>query len=246
MGDTEKYNHPPNLPQGRNSPLEGRQRRVIEKLQYITQETDSLTHIDCVREACIAGVKWVQLRVKEKPTEEYLEIAKEARIICDLYDARLIINDNVEVAIKSNADGVHLGKSDMQPHEARKLLGAGKIIGGTANTIEDIKELINNAIDYIGLGPFKNTQTKKNLSPLLGLEGYYQVSQQLFDLLKDAKLNYNIPPILAIGGIQKEDVVDLMNAGVYGVAVSGLLTNNFDIAEELTQLIEQKNEICYE
>ena len=70
---------------------------MIEKLQYITQETATLSHIDCVREACISGVKWVQLRVKNKSNEEYLTIAKEAKIICDLYDVILIINDNVTI-----------------------------------------------------------------------------------------------------------------------------------------------------
>ncbi|MGE0561648.1 MAG: thiamine phosphate synthase [Flavobacteriales bacterium] len=216
----------------------------IEKLQYITQETEQLTHVDCVREACIAGVKWIQLRVKDKPIEEYVKIANEARIICDLYDVYLIINDNVNVAIQCNADGVHLGKSDMTPHEARKILGPNKIIGGTANTIEDVQELINTGIDYIGLGPFKFTTTKKKLSPVLGIEGYYKISQQLFDLLKESKLNYKIPPIIAIGGIEMEDVEELMKTGICGIAVSGLLTKDFSKTEELLHLLELKKELC--
>lgn len=219
---------------------------MIEKLQYITQETDSLSHIDCVREACIAGVKWIQLRVKNTSLTEYIQLAKEARVICDLYDAKLIINDNVEVAIQSDADGVHLGKTDMDPKEARQLLGDDKIIGGTANTINDIERLINKGIDYIGLGPFKHTQTKKNLSPILGVEGYYEVSGLLFDLLKDGRLNYKVPPIVAIGGIEQGDITELMKTGIYGIAVSKLLTNDFNRADELMNLIEQKLEICYE
>lgn len=219
---------------------------MIEKLQYITQETESLSHIDCVREACISGIKWIQLRVKDKPDEAYLKIAEEAKIICDLYEAKLIINDNVEVAQKVDAFGVHLGKNDMTPREARKILGPNKIIGGTANTIEDIEALINDAVDYIGLGPFKPTETKKNLSPILGIEGYYSISQQLFDLLKNSKLNYNIPPIVAIGGIEKEDITEIMKTGVNGIAVSGLLTQDFSQAEEILSLIAQKQEICYE
>ena len=171
---------------------------MIEKLQYITQETTTISHIDCVREACIAGVKWIQLRVKNKSDEAYLIIAKEARVICDLYNAKLIINDNVEVAIQCDADGIHLGKSDMNPKEAKKILGENKIVGGTANSIEDIEQLINLGIDYIGLGPFKFTKTKNNLSPVLGLDGYYDLSQKTFDLLKDFKLKNKIPPIIAI------------------------------------------------
>ena len=219
---------------------------MIEKLQYITQETASLTHLDCIREACIAGVKWVQLRVKDNSEESYLQLAQEAKIICDLYEAKLIINDNVEVAKRVDANGVHLGKNDMTPREARKILGEGKIIGGTANTIEDIEVLINDAVDYIGLGPFKHTETKKNLSPILGIEGYYSIAQQLFDLLKNSKLNYKIPPIVAIGGIEKDDITEIMKTGVNGIAVSGLLTQDFNQTEEILSLIKQKQKICYE
>lgn len=214
---------------------------MIENLQYITQETEHLTHIDCVREACIAGIKWIQLRVKNKSEEEYLTIAKEAKIICDLYDVKLIINDNVNVAKQINAYGIHLGKSDMNPTEARQLLGKNSIIGGTANTIEDVITLINNKVDYIGLGPFQFTSTKKNLSPVLGLEGYYKIVQRLTELQSKNK----IPPIIAVGGIKTEHVKDLMKTGIYGIAVSELLTNDFSKTPLLKELIEQKQYLCY-
>jgi len=212
----------------------------IEKLQYITQETETLSHIDCVREACISGVKWIQLRVKNKGKEEYLELASEARVICDLYDAQLIINDSVEVAIQVNADGVHLGKSDLEPEEARKVLGDNKIIGGTANTIHDVEKLINKGVDYIGLGPYQYTKTKENLSPFLGLDGYYDISQKTFDLLKNSKLNNNIPPIIAVGGIEMDDVRKLMKTGVYGIAVSNMLTNDFSKTNEVLDLLNEE------
>lgn len=214
---------------------------IIENLQYITQETEHLTHIDCVREACIVGIKWIQLRVKNKTEEEYLTIAKEAKIICDLYDVKLIINDNVVVAKQINAYGIHLGKSDMNPTEARQLLGKNSIIGGTANTIEDVITLINNKVDYIGLGPLQFTDTKKNLSPVLGLEGYYKIMQQLTEL----QLQDKIPPIIAVGGIKTEHVKDLMKIGNYGIAVSELLTNDFSKTPLLKELIEQKQNLCY-
>ena len=214
---------------------------IIENLQYITQETEHLTHIDCVREACIAGIKWIQLRVKNKTEEEYLTIAKEAKIICDLYDVKLIINDNVNVAKQVNAYGIHLGKSDMNPTEARQLLGENIVIGGTTNTIEDVIALMNNKVDYIGLGPFQFTSTKKNLSPVLGLEGYYKIVQQLTEL----KLKNKIPPIIAVGGIKTEHVKDLMKTGIYGIAVSELLTNDFSKTPLLKELIEQKQYLCY-
>lgn len=213
---------------------------MIEKLQYITQQTNSLSHVDCVREACIAGVKWVQLRMKNVSFEEYLKSAKEARVICDLYDAKLIVNDNVEVAINAEADGIHLGKNDLSIIEARQLLGESKIIGGTANTTDDIVTLINAGVDYIGLGPFKYTSTKKNLSPILGLDGYYSISQELFCALKEGKLNNSIPPIVAIGGIDLPDIIEIMKTGVDGIAVSGLLTNDFSLVEVINEAIATK------
>ncbi len=209
---------------------------MIEKLQYITQETATLSHIDCVREACIAGVKWVQLRVKNKSEEEYLEIAKEAKIICDLYDVILIINDNVEIAKEINAHGVHLGATDMYISEARSILGEDAIIGGTANTIKDIYRLIEHKADYIGLGPFKYTETKKNLSPVLGIEGY----EKIFDELRMYN-SLNEIPIIAIGGIDVYDVDSLLDVGTYGIAVSGLLTNDFSNAAGLLKTIERKS-----
>lgn len=214
---------------------------MIENLQYITQETEHLTHIDCVREACIAGIKWIQLRVKNKSDEDYLILAKEAKVICDFYDVKLIINDNVNVALLVNAYGIHLGKSDMNPTEARQLLGENTVIGGTANTLEDVITLMNNKVDYIGLGPFQFTATKKNLSPVLGREGYYKIVQQLTEL----KLKDKIPPIIAVGGIKTEHVKDLMKTGIYGIAVSELLTNDFSKTPLLKELIEQKQNLCY-
>ena len=209
---------------------------MIEKLQYITQETATLSHIDCVMEACISGVKWIQLRVKDKTTEEYLMIAQEAKTICDLYDVILIINDNVEVANQINAHGVHLGRADMYVSEARFILGENAIIGGTANTQKEVERLIEQGANYIGLGPLRFTETKKELSPMLGTEGYDEILNQL-------KMNYSLneTPIIAIGGIELDDLDSLLDTGVYGVAVSGLLTKDFTNVTELLKTIERKS-----
>jgi len=208
---------------------------MIDKLQYITQESATISHIDCVREACIAGVKWIQLRVKEKTFEEYIFIAKEAKIICNLYDAILIINDNVEVAKQVNAHGVHLGKADMYISEARSILGEHAIIGGTANTLKEVESLINQQANYIGLGPYRLTETKQNLSPTLGLEGYD-------DILNQLKTSYSISeiPIIAVGGIEYHDVESILETGVYGVAVSGLLTNDFSNTARLFTILNKE------
>jgi thiamine-phosphate pyrophosphorylase len=115
-----------------------------------------------------------------------------------------------------NATGVHLGKTDMPPAEARRILGDGFIIGGTANTFEDIRRLTDEGVDYIGLGPFRFTATKKNLSPILGLEGYK-------DILSRCRAAGIALPVLAIGGITVDDIPALMQTGVSGIAVSSAI-----------------------
>src|ERR1700758_3328524 len=113
---------------------------MISKLQYITQDVEGKSHQQLAEEACTVGADWVQLRVKSKSAIEWKKIAMEAVTICNKHKAKLIINDNVSLAKEIGAHGVHLGKEDMNPVEARKILGNNFIIGGTANTFEDIKE----------------------------------------------------------------------------------------------------------
>ena len=212
--------------------------KEIAKLHYITQETKEYSHQQRAEIVCRAGINWVQLRVKGKSDEEYLMIAKQVKLICDNYDSKLIINDNVEIAKMVKADGVHLGKSDMRPGVARKELGNTAIIGGTANTYDDIIELTKEGVDYIGLGPFKNTTTKKNLSPILGLQGYVNI------LAKCKKANISTP-IIAIGGIQIEDVSQLTNTGTYGIAIASAINESVNItgtAKQFNNIVNLKLE----
>ena len=194
--------------------------KAIPKLQYISQEKEGLTHLQAIENACQAGCEWLQLRMKGASFQEFLDTAIAAKKICQQYQAKLTINDNPQVALESGADGLHLGKQDMPPSEARKMLG-DIIIGGTANTWEDILHLAKEGVDYIGLGPFRFTSTKKNLSPVLGIEGYDAL------LRKMTAANIDIP-VLAIGGIELEDVGAILDTGVWGIAVSGLITNAED------------------
>ncbi|NLR93148.1 MULTISPECIES: thiamine phosphate synthase [Flammeovirga] len=191
---------------------------MISKLHYISTEKKDKNHLQHIKEACEAGCRWIQLRAKEVSTEEYIALGKQAKEITDQYNAILLINDKPEVALAINAHGVHVGKEDSSPALAREILGSDKIIGGTANTIEDIQRLFDFGVDYIGLGPFRFTQTKKKLSPILGLEGY----QSLLDQCKERGID---TPIIAIGGIETTDVKDILSTGVFGVAVSGLIAN---------------------
>lgn len=194
---------------------------MISKLQYISQGSSAEEHLLNIKNALAWGCDWIQLRLKNSSEEEVLETALLAKTMCDSHHAILIINDHVKVAMKSKAHGVHLGKSDIKPAEAREVLGANFIIGGTANTLSDCLELHQQKVDYIGLGPFRFTQTKANLSPILGVNGYKNILLQL-----DGK---NIKtPIIAIGGIGKDDLTLLKETGVHGVAASKLLTAEID------------------
>ena len=183
-------------------------------LQFISHFTEKYSYIDSIRLALEGDCKWVQLRMKDATVDELRENALVAKKLCAEHNAVFIIDDNVALVKEIGADGVHLGKNDMPVDEARKILGDSFIIGGTANTYEDVKRLVAQGADYIGCGPFRFTQTKKNLSPILGAEGYRQIVAQM-------KADGLQVPIVAIGGITIADIPTVMQTGVSGIAVSG-------------------------
>jgi len=201
------------------------------KLQYISQGKSPQEHLQRIGEACEAGVRWVQLRLKNVEAATLLHTALKCREICDQYGAIMIVNDNVSVAKASQADGVHLGLQDMSPVEARNIVGDNYIIGGTANTLQDCLQQVQGGVDYIGLGPYKHTTTKKNLSPVLGLKGYCTIIQELRS--KDIQV-----PVIAIGGITSIDVKQILETGVSGIAVSGMLTKQSDLEEKIKSIKE--------
>ena len=200
-------------------------------VQFITHYTERYTYLDSVRIALEGGCRWIQLRMKEASTKDILPIAKEAMSLCRKYDATFIIDDFVELAKQIGADGVHLGKNDMPIAEARKILGQDFIIGGTANTFENVQMLYKTGANYIGCGPFRFTTTKKNLSPILGLEGY----QQIISLMKEHKISL---PLVAIGGITKKDIPSLMQTGISGIALSGSILRSENPIEEMKEIIQ--------
>jgi len=110
----------------------------------------------------------VQLRLKEAIEEDFIRHARELKKVCLEQGAKLIINDRVEIAKSIEADGVHLGRGDMKPKKARELLGKKAIIGATANSLEEVMALKDQPIDYIGIGPYRGTQTKEKLSAIMG------------------------------------------------------------------------------
>ena len=203
-------------------------------VQFITHYTEQYSYLDSVRIALEGGCKWIQLRMKEASTEEIIPIAKEAKAMCHKYGATFIIDDHVELVKRLGADGVHLGKNDMPISEARRILGKDFIIGGTANTFEDVRMHAEAGADYIGCGPFRFTTTKKNLSPVLGLEGYT-------DIVSKMKVEGINLPIVAIGGITKEDIPSLMKTGITGIAISGSVLraeNPIEKMKEIKTIIE--------
>ena len=197
---------------------------MISTLHYISQQTAAADHLTNIQAACDAGCNWIQLRIKDSTPEAILPIAMAAKKICEPYNASLIINDYPQVAKAIGAHGVHVGKNDMTVAAARAITGPGMIIGGTANTLDDLLQHVKDGADYVGLGPYRFTTTKQKLSPILGLEGIANILQQL------AAQGITIP-VIAIGGIVQEDIAALIAAGAHGVAVSGLITHATDRKE---------------
>lgn len=200
-------------------------------IQFITHSNNRYGYVDGARLALEGGCRWVQLRMKEATETEFMAAAAEIGRLCKEHGATFVLDDHVEWVEKTGADGVHLGKNDMPIDEARKILGNDKIIGGTANTFEDVERLYRQGANYIGCGPFRFTTTKKNLSPVLGLEGY----QHIVDQMKSHGINL---PIVAIGGILESDIKSILATGVSGIAVSGGILNAENPTEEMQRFLK--------
>lgn len=190
-------------------------------LQYITNTDCALPVVDQVAAVIEGGCRWIQIRMKEATDEEVAEVVEKVKPLCLKEEAFLLLNDRVELAKELNVGGVHVGKSDMSPAKARAILGAAAVIGVTANTIEDIIAVKGLDIDYIGIGPYAATTTKKNLSPILGLEGIGNICREMRQLKIDIAH-------VAVGGIRLNDVQPLLAAGCNGLAVSGAIANADD------------------
>ena len=203
----------------------------MEKLQYISQGNTQQEQELCIRKALDNGIKWVQVRWKNAPENELISFCEVSKQLCSEYQSVCIINDHVQIAKEIDADGVHLGLNDSTIEEARLILGENKIIGGTANTLSDVIQRIKESCDYIGLGPLRFTITKEKLSPVLGFEGY----QYIIDGLREKSID--IPRIFAIGSVTLEDILPLQEIGIYGVAVSGLITKQPTIINELKKVM---------
>lgn len=216
-------------------------KQLIERhghLQFISHYTDRYSYLDSIRMALEGGCRWIQLRVKGEPDERVYPLAVKAQRLCREHGAVLVIDDRVELVKELGTHGVHLGKNDMPVAEARALLGEEYIIGGTANTFEDICHLIRQGVDYIGCGPFRFTSTKEKLSPLLGAEGY----QRLLHAMQEQRLT---TPLVAIGGITLDDLPTLTACGVKGIAVSGSILRASDPVEAMQHWVAETNRMSF-
>lgn len=203
----------------------------MNNIQFITHENQRFDYVEGAEMALRGGCKWVQLRMKDTTDNKFLSIGRKVAALCRSYNATFLLDDRVHLVAELGADGVHLGKNDMPISEARRILGNEKIIGGTANTFADVQHLAAQGADYIGCGPFRYTPTKRNLAPILGLEGYQNILKQM----QQAGISL---PLIAIGGIVSTDIAALRDIGVSGIAVSGAVLGAAAPIKEMKKLIE--------
>ena len=203
----------------------------MNNIQFITHENQRFGYVEGAEMALRGGCKWVQLRMKDATDNKFLSIGRKVAALCRSYNATFLLDDRVHLVAELGADGVHLGKNDMPISEARRILGNEKIIGGTANTFADVQHLAAQGADYIGCGPFRYTPTKRNLAPILGLEGYRNILKQM------QQVGISLP-LIAIGGIVSTDIAALRDIGVNGIAVSGAVLEAADPIKEMKKLIE--------
>lgn len=167
------------------------------------------THIEIAGMAIKGGTDIIQFRDKSMPSNELLEHAIKMRKLCNKHDVLFIVNDRVDIAMLSGADGVHLGMEDISIRDARKLLGKNKIIGGTAHNLKEALAAEIEGADYIGYGHIFETKTKIKTDKPKGLKN-------LSDVCSKIKI-----PVFAIGGIGLNNAADVMNCGAYGIAAVG-------------------------
>lgn len=199
----------------------------IDYTLYLCTDRDIMT-TDTIEEsvelAIKGGVSVVQLREKKCSSREFYKLARVVKEVTDAYEVPLLINDRVDIAMAVGADGVHLGQTDIPVRVARNLLGADKIVGATANTVEKAVEACKFGADYLGVGDVFGTSTKSDARPVTWEE------------LK--KIREAVPiPIVAIGGIRKENIHKLRGTGVDGAAVISAIVGQEDITAAAEELI---------
>jgi len=205
--------------------------KQIGKLHILTDTVlqSRFSHMEITRLAIVGGADTIQYRQKSGSTRKMIEIARNMKRLCSEADVTFIVNDRLDVAIAAEADGVHLGQDDFPIPMARELLGEGRIIGGSAATLDDARKCLSEGADYVGFGPVYPTSSKDDAGPVSGI-----------DILK--KVVEIIPlPIIAIGGVDAENIPDVMRAGACGIAVISAVCCKDDPEEATRSLYQALN-----
>ncbi len=196
---------------------------------YLVTEEYKKGHFEYAKAALRAGVKLIQLREKTASGRKFLKTAKEVKNICNEYNALFMINDRLDIAMLSGADGIHVGKDDLPVREIRKIVGKEFIVGVSVASLEEAREAQSEGASYVAVSPVFNTSTKEDAGEGLGLE-----------ILRQVKSEIDIP-VVAIGGINKVNILDVIEAGADCVAVVSAITraeNPEGAARELVELFE--------
>ena len=202
--------------------------KQIGKLHILTDTVlqSRFSHMEITRLAIVGGADTIQYQQKKGSTREMIEIARNMKRLCSEADVTFIVNDRLDVAIAAEADGVHLGQDDFPIPMARELLGEGRIIGGSAATLDDARKCLSEGADYVGFGPVYPTTSKDDAGPVSGID----ILKQVVEI---------IPlPIIAIGGVDAENIPDVMRAGARGIAVISAVCCQDD-PEEATRSLYQ-------
>lgn len=202
--------------------------KQIGKLHILTDTVlqSRFSHMEITRLAIAGGADTIQYRQKSGTTREMIEIARNMKQLCSEAGVTFIVNDRLDVAIAAEADGVHLGQDDFPIPMARGLLGEGRIIGGSAATLDEARKCLSEGADYVGFGPVYPTSSKDDAGPVSGID----ILKQVVEI---------IPlPIIAIGGVGPENIPDVMRAGARGIAVISAVCCQDD-PEEATRALYQ-------
>jgi len=193
-------------------------KKYISKFHYLTQDLPNRTHAEQARMACGNGANWVQYRCMSKTDEALIAEINEIAGICDDWGATLIVTNHFHLLNNVDAQGVHIEDLNADLVAIRQHIGGDKTLGASSTNIKRLLYVQQlGVVDYSGYGPFRHTDTKPNNMPLLGFEGYRELQKHAIDI-----------PVIAVGGVQLDDVVLLLEAGVYGVAVSSAINLSVD------------------
>ncbi len=202
--------------------------KQIGRLHVLTDITlqSRFSHVELARLAIAGGADTIQFRQKGGSAREMIEVARRIKLLCDDAGVMFIVNDRVDIAIAAGADGVHLGQDDLPILLARRMMGEGGIIGGSASTKEEVLKCFSEGADYVGLGPIYPTGSKEDAGAAIGP-----------DVLKEIAYGISLP-IIAIGGIGVKNVSEVMEAGAGGVAVISAICCRED-PEQATKALHQ-------